>query len=53
MKPFNLDLSFDGQFLHIDYCDGSDVEHRICPDRAKLMAEVNEAVDTALSPEEE
>ena len=26
-KPFDLNLSYDGNYLHIDYNDGSDVEH--------------------------
>lgn len=51
MKDFKLTLAFDGQFLSIDYNDGTDVERRLASTPEKLMAEVQEAVTTALSEE--
>lgn len=51
MKSFQLTLTFDGSFLTVDYNDGSDNETRNCPTEEKLLAEVKEAVTTALSPE--
>lgn len=53
LRPFGISLRFDGAFLSIDYMDESDVERRFCPNKAKLMAEIDEAVATALSEEDE
>lgn len=52
MKNFKLTLTFDGQFLSMNYHDGSDIEHRTASNPDKLMAEVREAVRTALSEED-
>lgn len=49
MKEFELKLSFDGTTLHIDYCDGSDVESVRVPNQTELEAVILEHVRTALS----
>lgn len=51
MKEFELKLSFDGTTLHVDYCDGSDVEAVWVPNQTELEAVVLEHVRTALSEE--
>lgn len=51
MHEFELKLSFHGGFLHVDYCDGSDVESVAVHDQAGLEAAVLEHVRTALSEE--
>lgn len=52
LESFNLNLRFDGTYLEIDYNDGSDIERRFCPDTTKLMAEIKEAVGTAMAKED-
>ena len=53
MKNFQLTLSFDGQYLDVDYNDGSDTESYPCRTEAEIMDAVREAVKTALSPEDD
>ena len=50
-KPFSLNLSFDGNFLFADYCDGSDVESAVISSRQELESLIAEHVSTAMSPE--
>ena len=51
MNEFELKLSFDGTTLHVDYCDGSDIEAVQITNQASLEAAVLEHVRTALSKE--
>lgn len=51
MNEFELKLSFHGGFLHVDYCDGSDVESVQITNQASLEAAILEHVRTALSEE--
>lgn len=51
MNEFELKLSFDGTTLHVDYCDGSDVESVWVPNQTELETVVLEHVRTALSEE--
>lgn len=53
MKEFNLNISFDGNFLSVDYCDGSDVETVAVADQKQLEAAVMDHIRTALSPEDD
>lgn len=53
MKGFNLNISFDGNFLSVDYCDGSDVETVAVTSRAQLEAAVLDRVHTAMAPEDD
>lgn len=53
MKTFNLNLSFDGNMLSVDYCDGSDVETYTIASEQELKALVDDLVGGCLSPEDD
>ena len=53
LKPFNLNIGFDGNYLSVDYCDGSDVEHTVIGSQDQLIEAVKAHVTTALSPEDD
>lgn len=53
IQTFSLNISCDGNFVAVDYNDGSDVEHYPVSSQDEVQAVVAEAVRTALSPEED
>lgn len=52
-KPFNLNLTFDGNGLAADYNDGSDIEYDLVSNREELVAAIVRHLEAAMSPEEE
>lgn len=50
-KPFKLNFAFDGNFLTIDYCDGSDVEAVPCNSVEQIQATVMGILDGILLAE--
>lgn len=53
IKPFNLNLSFDGNHLTVDYCDGAELESTVIQSQEELERIVLETVRTSLSQEED
>lgn len=50
---FSLNISYDGNFLHVDYGDGSGIEATPIANRQELEDAIKEAIRTVLSPEDD
>lgn len=52
-KPFSLGLHYDGDVLHVNYCDGSDIERIAADNMPDLKAAVADALEHAADKEDE
>lgn len=52
INSFGLKVSFDGDHLLIDYCDGSDLEMTKINCKDDILIALQEAVEAVMEPEE-